>query len=161
MKQKTVKTLLIFATALFAFALLCTILAIFAQNLIKTIYYGAGYLSDVRTAPYHSIIICLVHTLMAAAALVFFLKGVQRSGTIAITIVTAVLFILFNSLISPVIGTVVTTQLLHDGSEAIAAYNVVSAGTNLLVAPFTYTADVLLFLALGGACANSAHKQPE
>ncbi len=151
MTQKTVKTLLIVSAALFAFAFLLSVLAIFAQNLIKEMYYG-DYFLDVRTVPYQAIVSCFVHLLLAAAVLVFFFMGIPRSGMIAITVAAASLFVLFNTVISPLIGMRINASISRYGAEASAAYSVVSAGTNLLTAPFAFSATILLFIALGGAC---------
>ena len=152
MSQKACKTLQIIAFAFFAFALLLSIVSIFAQDLIKSIYSAPAELYGYRVIPYQAIAYCLIRTLFALIYLLIVCGHPSRRKTIAITVVMAALFIAFNTVISPVIGTVITAVAGNYGVAALSATTIVNTGVNFITGFFTAPATLLMFLSLGGAC---------
>ena len=162
MKLKTLRTLQIIALALFLFAFLLSIASIFLQNPIKSLFYGykEGHpVYQTRTAPYSAVIGCFVHALLALIWLLLLIKGQSRRGSITAVIVLSILFLLYQTAISPVAGIFITRSVSARGVNALAAYNVISSFTSMLTAPFSATGNLLMFLSLGGACGRDTRKQ--
>ena len=161
MSLKAAKTLQIIAFILFAFALLLSVVSIFAQNLIKSIYSSPADTYDVTVIPYQSIIYCFMRTLFALIYLLIICGHPTRKGTIAITIVMAILFIVFNTVISPVVSVIITGLMANYGTMMYAAYSVVSTGVSFITGLFTAPATILMFLSLGGACGKDYRLQSQ
>ena len=152
MSQKACKTLQIIAFIFFAFAFLLSIVSIFAQDLIKSIYNLPPESYEYRVIPYQTIAYSFVRTLFALIYLLIICGRPSRRGTIAITIVMAALFIAFNTVISPVVGTLFTSLSARAGAAALSAASVVNTGASWITGFFTAPATLLMFLSLGGAC---------
>ncbi len=153
MSLKTAKTLQIIAFALFAFALLLSVVSIFAQNLFKSLFGAPSDAYDIRVIPYQPILYCFVRTVLALIYLLIICGHPTRKGTIAITIVMTILFVLLDTVISPVVGTTITFLTGNSGGAlSLAATNAVVNGVQLITRFFTIPAALLMFLSLGGAC---------
>ena len=152
MRMNAVRILQIIAVALFAFALLLSVISIPAQNVIKQFYASNASLQTVRVVPYASIISCLIYALLASVCLLLCLRNPTRQTTIIITVTAAILFVLLDTIILRLVGVCFTGMYAKREIEYIAAYNYVETGVAVLVSFFTVPAKALLFLSLGGAC---------
>ena len=159
MTQNTVKTLLIVSAALLVLALMLSIIVIFVQKPLQALFAGSipeGENGDaIRTAPYYEIITIFVYLACAAVALILCLNRLSRNGTIVLLIITAILFVLYQAVFSPLISMLLNLVISRSGTAALAAYTTLSSGTSLIVKPFVSAAIVLLFIALGGACGKN------
>ena len=161
MRMNTIRILQIVAVALFVVALLISVISIPAQNIIKQFYSADDSLFTVRVVPYASIISCLLYGLFAVVCLLLFLQNPSRQATMVITVISAILFVLLDTIILRLVSIRFTHMYAKRDTIDIAAYTYVESGVGILVSLFTVPAKALLFLSLGGACANNCRAEKE
>ena len=148
--MKTAKKLQIIAFALFAAAFVLSIVCIFTQDLIRSIYHTPDV--HARMIPYPQIISRLFHLILALVWLLMVLRTPDRKKTILITIVISILYLVYGIIVSPIISSAFAARMLQHGQDVFAAYNAVTSFTSTVTSIIASPASILMFLSLGIAC---------
>ena len=159
MSTKTSKILQLIAFILFAVALLVSIASIFAQVPIKRLYGAGGEILAIRSVPFASIAAAIIHVVLALIFMLVIFGKPSRGAVKALGIVMAVLFVLFDALIIPLIGMGITGLVARRGAAAISSYSVLSSGVSFLTSILSVPATILMFLSIGALFGKDPAKE--
>lgn len=160
MKPKTCIVLSALAMALRALALIVILLMTVLQEPVKQLYSADPEVAAIHTVPWSSIISALVWLILAGVILLVLLKRPGKGGTIALTVVSAVLCAVLGVVIFPAVNLLFTRALVQQGDMAYASYASLSSAINTVTGFLNTPALILSLLALGGACGKSFRAEP-
>ena len=155
MKQRTCIVLSTLAFGLRALALIAVLLMTVLQEPVKRLYSADPEVAAIHTVPWSSIIPALFWLILAGVILLVLLKRPGKGGTIALTIVSAVLCAVLGVLVFPAVSLLYTRALVQQGNVAYASYSALSNAMSLVLPFLSTPASILSLLALGGACGKS------
>lgn len=155
MKQRTCIVLSTLAFGLRALALIAVLLMTVLQEPVKRLYSADPEVAAIHTVPWSSIISALIWLILAGVILLVLLKRPGRGGTIALTVVSAVLCAVLGVVIFPAVSLFYTRALIQQGNVVYASYSALSNAMSLVLPFLSTPASILSLLALGGACGKS------
>ena len=159
MKHKTCIVLSALALFLRALALIAILTLTVFQEPVKRLYSVSEEIAAVRSVPWSAIVQALIWLILAGIILLVLLKRPGRGGTIALTIVSALLYAFFGVVVSGILQISVTQAISIQGAKEIASNSALSAALSM-VTPFLATpASILSLLALGGACGKDFRRE--
>ena len=159
MKPKTCIVLSVLAVVLRALALIAILTLTVFQEPVKRLYSVSEEIAAVRSVPWSAIVQALIWLILAGIILLVLLKRPGRGGTIALTIVSALLYAFFGVVVSGILQISVTQAISIQGAKEIAS-NAALSNALAMVTPFLSTpASILSILALGGACGKDFRVQ--
>ena len=160
MKPKTCIVLSALSFGLRALALIVVLLMTVLQEPIKRLYNPDPEIAAIHTVPWAAIVQALIWLILAGVILLVLLKRPGRGGTIALTIVSAVLYAFVGVVVSMVLNLFVTRGIALKGTleltSSTALTNAIGTATAFLNTP----ALILSLLALGGACGKNFRTEP-
>ena len=161
MSTKASKILQVIAFILFAVAFLFCIASIFAQAPIKRLYSASPEIMAIRSVPFAAIAAAVIHVVLALIYMLVVFGKPSRGATKAIGIIMAILFVVFDAVIIPLIGMLVTRLVSARGAYALASYSTLSSGvsavTNILCVPAT----ILMFISIGALFGKDPSKEEQ
>ena len=155
MKSKTCIILSALAFGLRALALIAVLLLTVLQEPVTRLYNTDPEVAAIHTVPWSSIIPALIWLILAGVILLVLLKRPRRGGTIALTVVSAVLYAVLGVLIFPALGLALTQAIARQGADALASSSALSSAISTVTGFLSTPASILSLLALGGACGKS------
>jgi len=161
MSTKASRILQVIAFALFALALLFSIAAIFAQTPIKSLYGTSPEIMEIRSVPFAAIAAAVIHVVLALIYMLVVLGRPSRGAVKAVGIIMAILFVVFDAAIIPLIGMLATRLVSARGAYALASYSALSAGVSAITNILCVPATILMFLSIGALFGKDRSKEPE
>ena len=161
MSTKASKILQVIAFALFALALLVCIASIFAQTPIKKLYSASPEIMAVRSVPFAAIAAAVIHVVLALIFMLVVLGRPSKGAVKAVGIIMAVLFVIFDAAVIPLIGMFVTGLVGRHGSAALASYSTLSSGVSAITNILCVPATILMFISIGALFGKDPSREPE
>ena len=161
MSTKASKILQLIAFILFALALVVSVASIFAQVPIKRLYGAGGEVLAIRSVPFAAIAAALIHVVLALIYMLVVFGKPSRGATKAVGIVMAVLFVLFDAIVIPVIGMGITAAVARRGTAFLSSYSALSSGVSSIMNILTVPATILMFLSVGALFGRDPAKEEE
>ena len=155
MKLKTCIVLSALAMGLRALALIAVLALTVLQEPVKGLFNTDPAALGVHTVPWPTIIQALVWLIFAGVVLLILRKRPGRGGTIALTIVAALLIFALSVVIFPAVSVAFQAAISQKGIDEIASYSALSSAMSLVLPFLSTPASILSLLALGGACGKS------
>ena len=155
MKQRTCIVLSTLAFGLRALALIAVLAMTVLQEPVKRLYNTDPEVAGIHTVPWMSIVQALVWLILAGIILLVLVKRPGKGGTIALTVVSAVLYAVLGVVIFPALGLALTQAVARQGADALASGSARSSALSLVLPFLSTPASILSLLALGGACGKS------
>ena len=159
MKQRTCIILTALAVLLRTLALIVILMLTVFQEPVKRLYGVSEEIAAVRSVPWSAIVQALIWLILAGIILLVLLKRPSRGGTIALTIVSALLYAFFGVVVSGVLQISVTQAISIQGAKEIASNSALSSALSMLTPFLSTPASILSLLALGGACGKDFRTQ--
>lgn len=161
MSTKASKILQVIAFALFALALLFSIAAIFAQTPIKRLYSASAEILSTRSVPFAAIAAAVIHVVLALIYMLVVFGKPSRGATKAVGIIMAILFVVFDAAVIPLIGMLATRLVSVRGSLALASYSTLSSGVSAITNILCVPATILMFISIGALFGKDPAKEAE
>lgn len=155
MKQKVCIILSALSLGLRALALIVVLLMTVLQEPVKLLYHTDPEVAAIHTVPWTAIVLALIWLILAGVILLVLMKRPGRGATIALTIVSALLYAFVGVVVSLVLNLFVTRGMAMKGTLELASSSVLSSAINAVMAFLSTPALILSLLALGGACGKS------
>lgn len=152
MKPKTCIVLSALAMGLRALALIAILTLTVLQEPVKRLFGVNEEIAAIHTVPWSAIVQALIWLILAAVILLILRKQPSRGGTIALTIVSALLYAFLGVVVSGLLQIGVTQAIARQGAEAMASNAALSNALAMVTPILSTPASILSILALGGAC---------
>ena len=159
MKPKTCIVLSVLAVVLRALALIAILTLTVLQEPVKRLFGVNEEIAAIRTVPWSAIVQALIWLILAAVILLILRKRPGRGGTIALTIVSTLLYAFLGVVASGLLQIVVTQAVARQGAEAMASNAALSNALAMVTPILSTPASILSILALGGACGRDFRAQ--
>jgi hypothetical protein len=161
MSTKASKILQVIAFALFALTLLVSIASIFAQVPIKRFYSASPEILAIRSVPFAAIAAAVIHVVLALIFMLVVFGRPSKGAVKAVGIIMAVLFVLFDAVLIPLIGVLVTNLVGRHGVNALSSYSVLSSGVSAITNILAVPATILMFIAIGALFGKDPSKEEQ
>ncbi len=159
MKPKTCIVLSVLAVVLRALALIAVLMLTVLQEPVKRFFGVNEEIAAIRTVPWSAIVQALIWLVLSLVILLVLRKRPGRGGTIALTVVSAVLYVIFGIVVSGVLQIGVTQAIALQGAEELASSSALSGALGMVTPILSTPASILSLLALGGACGKDLRVQ--
>ena len=150
MSVKTCRILQIIAFSLFVLALLLTIVSVFCQTFIKSIYTTAPEILSQFNLPWGAFFRCLLYVILGLVSMILVLIPMSSGGSRAVTIIMAIVTGVHMGLILPALDMLINTLAGQEGMIEFSAYNYLNSAVSLVVSFLTVPALILMLVGLGG-----------
>ena len=152
MKPKTCIVLSVLAVVLRVLALIAVLAVTVFQEPIKRMYNPDPEILAIHSVPWSQLVQALFWLILAGIVLLVLLKRPGKGGTIALTIVMAVIYAFFSVVVFFTLNMQVTQAISIKGAKELASNAALSNALSIGTPLFSTPASILSLLALGGTC---------